>query len=340
MKKNLFSILFFTTERSANNVVKPHMGKTREDGVGNGQAAWNALEEKYNSHTKEARRAYHEKLHSTKMKSGDDPDDFLYTMDGFRERLEDMGQPVPDKGYEDIILQAIPAEYGRVRTASYMRRDFYLVDIRRMMSALFIDCISRPNSSPLVAGRGVAMQATTGDDSAIKCHYCGNPGHRQKNCVAWIAAQRKNGNQQTTRATPPGRWKKKAGGDGKPMWCSFHKSTTHSDETCRALQQQLGNNGSANCANQGWDYPAVLTASDPPPGSNIEEQGISFAAVEVPTRTNHQKRRASGRSVPPVKRLPRSTPAGFSAALDAPPAKRPSTRERRHRGLGPTSLVP
>ena len=282
--ENLFSILFFTTERSANNVVKKHMGKTREDGVGNGQAARNALEEKYNNHTKEARRAYHEKLHSTKIKSGDDPDDFLYTMDGFRERLEDMGQPVPDERYEDIILQALPAEYERVRTASYERQDFHLADIRRIMSALYIDCLSRPNSSPLVAGRGVAMQATGGDDSAIKCHYYGNPGHRQKNCVAWIATQCKNRNQQTTRSTSLGRWKKKAGGDSKPMWCSFHKSTTHSDETCRTLQQQLGNNGSANCANQGSYYPAVLTASDPPPGSNIEEQGISFAAVEVPTK--------------------------------------------------------
>ena len=51
----------------------------------------------------------------------------------------------------------------------------------------------------------------------------------------------------------------------------------------------LGNNGSANCANQGSDYPAVLTASDPPPGSNIEEKGISFAAVEVPTRDEPSK---------------------------------------------------
>ena len=153
--ENLFSILFFTTERSANNVVKKHMGKTLENGVGNEQAAWSALEEKYNSPKKEARRAYHEKLHSTKMKSGDDPYDFQYTMDGFRERLEDMGQPVPDE---------------------------------RMMSALYIDYLSRPNNSPVVAGRGVAMQATGGDDSTIKCHYCGNPGHRPKICVAWIAA--------------------------------------------------------------------------------------------------------------------------------------------------------
>ena len=225
------------------------------------------------------------------MKSGNDPDDFLYTMDGFRERLEDMGQPVPDERYEDIILQAIPAEYERVRTASYERRDFHLANIRRMMSALYIDCLSRPNSSPLVAGRGVAMQATGGDDSAIKCHYCGNPGHRQKSCVAWIAAQFKNGNQQTTRSTSLGRWKKKAGRDGKPMWCSFHKSTAHSNETCRTLQQQLCNNGSANCANQGSGYPAVLTATDPPPGSNIEEQGISFAAVEVPIRQGRKIKR-------------------------------------------------
>ena len=51
--ENLFSILFFTTERSDNNVVAKHIGKTREDGVGNWQAAWSALEEKYNSYTKE-----------------------------------------------------------------------------------------------------------------------------------------------------------------------------------------------------------------------------------------------------------------------------------------------
>ena len=167
------------------------MGKTREDGVGNGQAAWNALEKKYNSNTKEARRAFDEYLHIAKMKSGDDPDDFIYTMDVYRERLKDMGQPVPDERYEDIILQALPAEYERVRTASYETRDFHLADIRRMMSALDIDCLSRPNNSLLVAGRGVAMQATGGGNSIVKCHCCGNPGHRQKNCVAWVAASAK-----------------------------------------------------------------------------------------------------------------------------------------------------
>ena len=178
--ENLFSILFFTTERSANNVVKKHMGKTREDGVGNGQVAWNALEKKYwyNSPTKEASRAYHEHLHSTKMKSGDDPDVFLYTMDGCRERREDMGQQVPNERYEDIILQTFPAEYERACTASYERRDSHLADIRRMMSALYIDCLSRLNNSPLVVVRGVAMHLTGGGDSPVNCHYCSNLGRK------------------------------------------------------------------------------------------------------------------------------------------------------------------
>ena len=81
------------------------------------------------------------------------------------------------------------------------------------------------------------------------------------------------------------------------MCCSFHKSTTHSDATCRR-QHQIGNNGSANWANQGLDYPVVLTASDPPPGSIFKEQGISFAAVEVLTREEPSKEQSFWSSGP------------------------------------------
>ena len=91
-------------------------------------------------------------------------------MDGFRERLEDMDQLVLDERYEDIILQTLQVKYERVRTASYERRDFHLADIRRMMNTLYIDCISCPNNSPLVAGCEVAIQASGEDDDTIKCH--------------------------------------------------------------------------------------------------------------------------------------------------------------------------
>ncbi|CAN0465229.1 unnamed protein product [Ascophyllum nodosum] len=138
------------------------------------------------------------------------------------------------------------------------------------------------------------MHLTGGGDSPINCHYCGNPGHRQKTCVAWIATQRKGRNQHATRSTPFRRWKGRKRGESKPTWCSFHKSSIHSDETCRTQKQQMGGNGSANYASQEPDYPSAFTASDPTPGSNLEGQGISFAAVEVPTRDEPTKEQGFG----------------------------------------------
>ena len=77
--QDLWSVLFLTTSGSANNVVKRFEGKQPEDGIGNGQAALEALRGKYNSHTKGARRACHEKLVTTRMDPGQEPDD-LYNL--------------------------------------------------------------------------------------------------------------------------------------------------------------------------------------------------------------------------------------------------------------------
>ena len=260
-------------------------------------------------------------------------------MDGFRECLKDMGQSAPDEQNFDIILQALPTEYERFRTASYKGRDFHLADIRRMMSALYINCLSRPNNSPLVAGRGVATEATGGHDSTINFHYYGNPGHRQKNRVAWIAAQCKGENQQTTRLTPLQLCKRKAGGDGKLMWSSFNKPTTHSDEKCRTQQQQMGNTRSVNCVNEESDYPAVLTASDPPPGSNIEDQGIPFAAVRVPTKDEPSKHQSVCPSDPTDEVVASFDTSGLFRASEVPPARSlgaqlSRSRKIRSRGWG------
>ena len=73
---------------------------------------------KNSGNTKEARRAYHEYLQNTKMKSGDDPDGFLYTMDGYRERLEDMGSQYPMSGTETSFFRPfLPSTRGSVLSA-------------------------------------------------------------------------------------------------------------------------------------------------------------------------------------------------------------------------------
>ena len=79
--------------------------------------AWEVLIEQYNSYTKET-RAYHEKLVNTKMEPGQDIDDIIFVQDESRGFLEEMGQTVHHERYEDINLQALPAEYERVRNAN------------------------------------------------------------------------------------------------------------------------------------------------------------------------------------------------------------------------------
>ena len=73
--RDLWSVLLLTTSGSANNTVKKFEGKRPDDEAGHGQLAWKALTEKCNGHTKEARRACHEKLVNTKMEPGQDPDE-------------------------------------------------------------------------------------------------------------------------------------------------------------------------------------------------------------------------------------------------------------------------
>ena len=120
---NLFSILFFTTSGPAFSVARRFEGKTRDDGVGYGQDAWGALCEKFDSCSREALRAAHQELETVKMRSGEDPDDFLYKKDRCRDRLNSV---TPKEGpsnrrYEHIILQCLPPEYDSISQTHFER---------------------------------------------------------------------------------------------------------------------------------------------------------------------------------------------------------------------------
>ena len=78
-------------------------------------------------------------MNSPPMSSGQDPDKFLYKLDTRRERLNasDPTEGPTDSHFEDIILQALPPEYGRFRTSHLEKPDFGIADIRRMKSAIY-----------------------------------------------------------------------------------------------------------------------------------------------------------------------------------------------------------
>ena len=145
---NLFSILYFTTSGPAFSAVRRLKGKTRQDEVEHGRDAWAALRKKFDDCSREALRAAHRELETVKMRSDENPDDFLYKKGRCRDRLNSV---TPKKGpshrrYEDIILQGLPPKYDRIRQTHFDREDRSLADVRRMMSKIYADNLARSHS--------------------------------------------------------------------------------------------------------------------------------------------------------------------------------------------------
>ena len=169
----------------------------------------------------------------TRVRSGQDLDDFLYHMDSYRDRLNacDPPESPTNRQYEDIILQALPSEYDRICQTHLERRNFGLADIRRMMAAIYANDLSRSESSKGIAGRGAAMSAVDRDRTSALCHYCDQFGHFKRKCPLRIKhkqrqqparhhQQQRHGQQQQK---PRGRRQNNGGGGGGRVWCSFHK---------------------------------------------------------------------------------------------------------------------
>ena len=140
---NIFSVRFFMTEGSAHmssssylsalnsypNTVRAH--ESKELGcVGDGAAAWNALEERFDGNTKEAHRACRGKLSSKSMKPGGDPVDHIATMDDLRLRLEDMGEKILDDTYAVRVLNSLPKEFEFIEQMHHRDRSFNLEQIK------------------------------------------------------------------------------------------------------------------------------------------------------------------------------------------------------------------
>ena len=182
--EDLYNVLLFTTKGAACSVVHRFAGKILEEGSGHGQRAWAALREKLDGCLREAFKAKHAKMNSARMSPGDNPDEFLYELDTRRESLNayDPLEGPTDRQFEDIIPQALPPEYERIRTSHLEKPDFRIADIRRMMSAIYAANLARSSSTKGIAGRGAAMSAAEDNRRDITCHYCERPRHFKNTC--------------------------------------------------------------------------------------------------------------------------------------------------------------
>lgn len=112
------SMLWLATSGEATTVVKRYAGRRAEEGLRNGQKAWEAMEDKYDACSNATRQELDDCLHNTKLRRGQDPDEILFIMETTRNRLYEMGGQITDGYFSDMIIAALPPEYGFVRNTT------------------------------------------------------------------------------------------------------------------------------------------------------------------------------------------------------------------------------
>ena len=215
----------------------------------------------YNGISNAGRVTSYELLHDSKLRPGQDPDIWLYTTDGARDRLREHGEVITNQHLADRILKGLPDEYEYVRNCSYNQRDFGLENVKRTLRNIYADNLARSSSTgKSVVGRGVAMQAQ-GDSRGVQCFNCSEYGHYRNECPQACDAKKRGPNRgkphwkknSRGRGSNGGRGGRGGGAGGRghgggAEWCSLHNTTSHSDQEC-LKQKTNGNTGSANFAN-------------------------------------------------------------------------------------------
>ena len=182
--EDLYNVLLFMSKGAACSVVRRFGGKTLDEGSEHGQRAWAALCGTFDGCSREALRAQHAKMNSTRMSRVQHPDKFLHELETRRKRLNacDPSEGPTDRQFEDIIFQALPPEYERIRTSHLEKRDFDIADIRRMLFAIYAANLARSSSTTGIARRGAAMPAAENNRKDVICHYCKRAGHFKNTC--------------------------------------------------------------------------------------------------------------------------------------------------------------
>lgn len=138
------------------------MGKHKDTSgtSGDGQQALHDLVNKYDKVTDEVMRSIREKLVSSSMKRGQDPDDSFPEKNLARSERDTMGLPFFYRRSKNIGVQASSAEYNDIKLMKH--RDPTL-DIDKMQSTIRHLCLNDPSrndrAKAAIAGLTIAITA-------------------------------------------------------------------------------------------------------------------------------------------------------------------------------------
>jgi hypothetical protein len=198
--ENIYYQLVFYTEGTPAGLVWQYEEST------NGQAAWNALVNKYEQSGAIGLAALHAELNDCKLGADEDPDVFFVRFERIINRLRALGGPqsMPDKTVLSMLLSKVPRVYISTISGMRMKKDseLQLEDVKGYLRDHYVQFIQGTRKGRDDGGaKALFTQHKKGGDPKKKtnrygnkkgtgnpkhknltCHGCGKTGHIRPDC--------------------------------------------------------------------------------------------------------------------------------------------------------------
>ncbi|CAM9992874.1 unnamed protein product, partial [Sphacelaria rigidula] len=155
----------------------------------NGKSAWKGLVAKYQNPSKQRRRLLMQQLDTMTMSPGQDPDVFLAKLFQPGDELVHVGEPISDERLTGIIVDGLISEYGRIKSNAERDPEFSIGEIKSTLRNMYANRLARKATASRSHGRDSSTLAAAMSNSLnqpatfrAKCHSCGRPGHRMRDC--------------------------------------------------------------------------------------------------------------------------------------------------------------
>ncbi len=260
----LYGVLHHLVKGQPAGIIE-RFGPVSDEDDGNGAGAWKALVEKYEGDSKSRNIDLHDQLGDFRMLPNEDPDHFFSRMYRLRDQLNKLGEVTSDTRLLSLALKRSNPEYQIIRDLDLKSNDLTLESCQEAMRRLWQQRGERPSSpNQSTSTRGQGMVTST---NIPTCGHCGKRGHMKKDC--W----KLHGRNNNFREKKP----------EEKKWCSYHKSSTHSDAECYHQNKQTA--GNVNTAST--SKPTIIegNTSFTGNGSRILSTG---GTIEMPTNGDDQ----------------------------------------------------
>ena len=155
---------------------------------------WTALQNHHQKTSLTSKVSLLKQICDKRFADGDDMAEHLFEMEELFSRLTNAGQELGENLTVAMILRSLPTSYDTLTTALESRSDDDLT-LELVKRKLLDEAAKRQGTGSSSALR-VGHCSRKKKKPLIECHYCGNQGHKQKECRKFARDSEKQPKQQ------------------------------------------------------------------------------------------------------------------------------------------------